>query len=199
MPVRVLREVIGEKTPLHLVTKHHIEKVCDVLRRVPLNAAQRYPGLPVQKAIEAAERAKDVRILSERTVANYYILILAVFNYAREDGLIGENPAKTRKLRELFRQKSKKVQRSLFTPDELTAIFQAPLYIGCKDDGNGFAKPGTNKPRGGRFWLPLLALFHGFRSNEAAQLYVEDVAEEGGITYFQVRAAWMASARRISG
>jgi len=173
--VRVLRETIGEDSPLHLVTKQHVERACEVLRRVPLNCTQRYPRLPVQKAIEAAERAKDTRVLSERTLANYYILILAVFNYAVEDGLIPANPAKTRKLREMFRQKKKAEQRALFTTDELNAIFHSRLYT-----------ESTDTARNGKFFVPLLCLFMGLRCNEACQPLTADVSEEDGIAYLHV-------------
>ncbi len=32
--------------------------------------------------------------------------------------------------------------RRSFTKDELKAIFNAPLYTGCRDDERNFAKPG---------------------------------------------------------
>ena len=75
----------------------------------------------------------------------------------------------------------------MFSADELNGLFHSPLYCGCQDDESGFATPGPNKPRRGRFWVPLLALFHGLRLNEAAQLYSEDVCEEDGIPYLWIR------------
>ncbi len=187
LAVRILREVIGEQTALHTVSRHHLEKVFDVLCRVPVNMTQRYPGLTAEKAIEAAERAKDTRKLAPRTQRNNHILIVAVFNYAVDEQLISENPAKSRKNSELFKIKKKQPQRQLFTPEELQKIFRAPLYTGCKDDEKGYAKPGTDRPRRGRFWVPILALFHGLRCNEACQLYASDIGEEKGIPYLHIR------------
>jgi integrase len=43
------------------------------------------------------------------------------------------------------------------------------------------------KPRNGKFWLPLICLFHGFRMQEAAQLNTEDLKVLDGILYFHVR------------
>jgi hypothetical protein len=40
--------------------------------------------------------------------------------------------------------------RRSFTKDELKAIFNAPLYTGCRDDERNFAKPG---PQGTSRWL----------------------------------------------
>jgi integrase len=101
--------------------------------------------------------------------------------------LITGNPAKARKIREIFAEKQAPTRRALFTDDELNAIFYAPLYLGCEDDEKNYARPGTQHPRRGRFWVPLLGLFQGLRCNEACQLYAEDIKEETGIPCIQVR------------
>jgi len=186
LPVRILREIVGEKMPLPQITRNHIEKACEILERVPVNMAKRYPELSIEDAIAAADRTGNKR-LSPRTLSNYYTLIVAIFNYACEDRLITENPAKGRKLREIFAHKKAPTRRALFSADELNAIFHAPLYLGCKDDEKNYARPGTRHPRRGRFWVPLLGLLQGLRCNEACQLYAEDIKEEGGIPCIQVR------------
>ena len=71
----------------------------------------------------------------------------------------------------------KQQTKAQFTVDELNRLFRTPLYTGCKNDEAGYATVGANKPRRGRFWVPLLSLFHGLRLNEAAQLYTEDVKQ----------------------
>ena len=187
LPVRLLRDVIGEKTPLSQISRKDIEKACEILRRLPVNMTQRYPRLSTEQAVAAAYRAGDVQVLQPRTLSNYYTLIVAIFNYARDQGMIDENPAKSRKLRELFRQRKTTARRSLFTPKELNTIFHAPLYSGCKDDEKNYAKAGPRLPRRGRFWVPLLGLFHGLRCNEACQLYAEDVSEESEIPCLKIR------------
>lgn len=40
--------------------------------------------------------------------------------------------------------------------------------------------------RDDKYWLPLLALYHGNRLEEFAQLRREDVKNEGGIWYFDI-------------
>jgi integrase len=74
-----------------------------------------------------------------------------------------------------------------FSVEELNRLFKAPLYTGCVDDENGYSRPGLSRPRRGRFWVPLLALFHGFRCNEACQLFTEDIKEEDGIPFVEIR------------
>jgi integrase len=186
LPVRALREIIGENASISSVSRPQIEKVCGVLRMLPKNATKKYPELSLEAAIAAAEREGNVEKRSERTLKNEYDQLVAVFNYAVDDGLIGTNPAKGRKLRADFKVKRKK-QRVPFSEEELRKIFAAPLYTGCKDDERNYFKPGSERPRRGRFWIPLLALFHGCRMNELCQLYTEDIKSEDGVSYLAIR------------
>jgi hypothetical protein len=43
IPCRILREFFGENTSLDAITSEEIERLFDLLRRLPANAAQRYP------------------------------------------------------------------------------------------------------------------------------------------------------------
>jgi hypothetical protein len=186
IPARITREVLGEQMPVVDITTEDIEKLCDLLRQFPKNAAQRYRGLTLQQAIAEAKNRGDVERLSPKTLANYFNNIVTIFNFAVEKRLISHNPAKGRWLRQSF-EHEKRQAKPQFTVDELNRLFRAPLYTGCKDDETGYAIPGPNKPRRGRFWVPLLSLFHGLRLNEAAQLYTEDVKECEGIHYLAIR------------
>lgn len=94
-----------------------------------------------------------------------------LFNYAETEGWLSQNPAKGLALKGV----KKRHRRDPFTVAELTAIFRAPLYMGCRDDESGYAKPGPNRPRRGRFWVPLVGLFTGMRQGEIAQLRTSDV------------------------
>lgn len=57
-----------------------------------------------------------------------------------------------------------------FEDAELRRIFSRPIYTGCRDDKNGFAKPGDRIVRRARYWAPLIALFSGLRCGEILQL-----------------------------
>jgi len=81
--------------------------------------------------------------------------------------------------------KTKIIRRSLGTSDARGASEKLP-YARFQLQTEFDKKVGQNKPRRGRFWVPLLALFHGLRLNEAAQLYIEDVGEEEGISCLQI-------------
>ena len=125
--------------------------------------------------------------LGGKTLENYVNNIVAIFNFVKEKGLIAENLARDKYLRATFRHDTDTKPKAQFTMDELSRLFHAPLYTGCQDDERGYAIPGDYKLRRGRFWLPRIALFHGLRCNEIAQLYTEDVCEVEGITFFEIR------------
>jgi hypothetical protein len=186
IPARIMREVLGEPTPVAETTTEDVEKLCDLLQQFPKNVAQRYPGLTLRQAIEDAKRRGDVQRLSGKTLENYFNNIVTIFNFAVEKRLISHNPAKGRWLRQRF-SAPKHQRKPKFTIDQLNQLFRAPLYTGCKNDDSGYAVAGPNKPRRGRFWVSLLSLFHGLRLNETAQLYTEDVKKVAGIDYLAIR------------
>lgn len=68
---------------------------------------------------------------------------------------------------------AKRDKRHPFSDEQLRAIFNAPLYRGCLDGERGYAKPGLERPRNARFWVPLIALHKQLawcRSNTGKQL-----------------------------
>ncbi|WP_267358935.1 MULTISPECIES: site-specific integrase, partial [unclassified Methylobacterium] len=75
-----------------------------------------------------------------------------------------------------------------FSTEQLTNIFNAPLYTGCLNDEAGYARVGTQVIRRGRFWVPLISLFTGMRMNEICQLLVRDVAQLDGVDVIIVAA-----------
>lgn len=48
------------------------------------------------------------------------------------------------------------------------------------------AVPGPARPRRGRFWVPLIALFSGMRMNEICQLHAADIHRLDGVDCFFV-------------
>ena len=187
VPERALCEIIGKDTPLKSIQSEEVERLLSILRRVPPHAEQRYRNLTLEQAILAAEKEGNQNALKRPTRENYLVNMSAIFNFAMENDWISKNPFKGRRLRKAFLGAEEEVGKAHFSSDELNRLFRAPLYVGCKDDEMGFAKIGPNRPRRGRFWVPLLSLFLGCRLNEVAQLYTEDVGEEWGIAFLHIR------------
>lgn len=173
----VLRDLIGAETAVRTIRPSDCQRVRDLLLRLPPNASKRFKGLSLT---EAADRADTLGLkrLSPTTVNSYLHNLSSIFGWAVRSWECDRNPAEGLRVADPRRSKDK---RDAFSPDQLHRIFNAPLYTGCKDDGTGYAKPGPNKPRRGRFWVPLLSLFSGMRLNECCQLHTGDVREQDGV------------------
>jgi len=189
--IRLLQDILGEGTPIHEIQRPEVERLCDLLERLPSNATKRYPGKSPAKAIEEADRKNDPHRLAMNTLRNYFFNMFSIFDYALQTELISKNPFDDHWFKGRFTPKEEDGENEddtvEFTVDELNKIFRAPLYTGCKDDERGYAKPGLNVIRRGRFWVPLIGLYQGFRLNEICQLYTQDLKEEDGELVFEVR------------
>ncbi|MDB6119545.1 MAG: Phage integrase family protein [Verrucomicrobiaceae bacterium] len=185
VPIRLLQQFFTDACPLSAIDPEKMRDFFDLLEKVPVNAQQRYRGLSLKDAIAAAEKVGDVKRLGAKTLANYLCNVVAIFNFGKELKMVEDNPASVRFLRERYSEESE--EKSLFSIDELNKLFSTPLYTGCVDDARNYAKPGSNVPRRGRFWVPLLALFQGSRLNELCELFVEDVKEEEGVWFVSIR------------
>jgi len=97
--------------------------------------------------------------------------------------MIDRNPAQGLRVPDPTLRRDKRLP---FSTAQLRAIFAAPLYTGCVDDGNGYATPGASRPRNARFWIPLASMFCGLRLNEACQLDVSDIRRIEEIACFVI-------------
>ena len=186
IPCRLLREELGEKTSVESVTKERMEELYGLLRRAPSNVTKRYRGLRLKEAIELADKQGDTKRLSVKSLDNYRVNIEAIFNFAVEEEYITKNPAKGRTLRALMEGGVPPKPKVHFTVDEMNRLFRLPPFDLSEGAKVGL-KPGKKMLAKGRAWVCLLSLFHGFRLNEVAQLYTEDVKKEDCIPFIEIR------------
>jgi integrase len=186
IPIRILLEVLGPQRIISDINQEDIRRVGESLEKIPSHVSQKYPRLKLLNAIQEADAEGNKKRLTKQTVTKYYSGMSAVFNWAVEEGLIENAPTKGRNIRKEFAAQVKKV-RPPFTATELKALFASPIFTGCIDDGWHANTHGETHPRRGKFWIPLLSLFHGARLNELCQLYCQDIKEEDGIPYFHIR------------
>ena len=96
-------------------------------------------------------------------------ILKTLFNSAINQELLDKNPTDHFKLP--YKRPHK--PRVGFTPEDLTRIFDSPIYT------QGYLPLGGGKIA--CFWLPLLALFTGARLEELAQLQVSDIRIAQGL------------------
>ncbi len=181
---RALKDFFGAATPLVEIRREDVRAFMDLLRRVPSNATKHYPGKTLQQAADLADRA-GLPSMSSDTANGYLRSLGSIFRFAVEEGYVDTDPTSGILLpKESVRAKDKRLP---FDLADLRAIFAAPLYTGAVDDGPGYARPGPNVVRRGRFWVPIIALFSGMRLNEICQLTVDDFDEDDGVPVILIR------------
>lgn len=182
----VTRGLWGRDRAMALVGRDDCRRLLDVLRVLPPNVAKRHRGKPFSRVVELAESGRTGPVMNPATVNGYLSKLRAVLNYAQNEGWIDRNPARGLRVVDPVRARDK---RKPFSPDQLRLIFDAPIFRGCQNDGDGYAVPGPARPRRARFWIPLLALFAGLRMNEACQLEADDIVLIDGIWCLSISSA----------
>lgn len=177
MPFRVLKEIVGAGTPLASVSREHARQVRLLLAKLPANATKRFRDTPLQRVAKLAE-AQGLKPMDAVTAEKILRNLSAFFSWAiREEFFVARNPFE--KLQPLQEKKGAEEGRRPYDDEALLRIFSSPIYT----ERMGYDKNPS------RYWVPLLALYQGARSNEICQIELADVAEEEGTPVIHIRRA----------
>ena len=104
-------------------------------------------------------------------------------NWGVKQGLMSANPFRDMKLE----VKKSRTQRQPFTPAELKKILKPELYL---DNTINYSHPiyksGGVKNGLPYYWVFILGIFSGLRTNEMAQMRLEDIKKESNIWFLHV-------------
>jgi integrase len=182
---RLFTEVIGAKTLLTSIDREKARKLLGTVKALPASATKRFRNRRVEEIVRLAE-ARGLKPMSVVTANSYMSAFASLMDFAVKEHLIEKNPATSLRLpNDGIRRQNK---RQPFSSSDLVEIFAAPLYTGCLNDGWGYARPGPDRPRRGRFWVPLIALYSGMRLNEICQLSEDDIVVEDGTDIILIRS-----------
>jgi integrase len=167
--IALIREIVGDETPVDVVDYDACLRVRTVLARLPANRTKLYGDLPLDQAIARAEKEAKP-LLASVTQERYLAALQDILDLAAKKRLITVNPAEGLKpiKRDAVAASDK---RKPFTLEQIADFFKSGFYAECAKHPPAFAHDKT----GWRFWLPLLCLFTGARPNEMAQLHVADL------------------------
>jgi len=180
---RVMDEVIGFDQRLRNINRDDCKAVRDILVKLPPNSTKLYAGYTFAEAAKKGE--EDGRsALSGTTVNSYLHKMSTLFNFAVAEERMERNPAKSLALAGYDHTEE---DRNPFSEAQLQKIFAAPIFTGCENEGRGWSNVGPLRPKGTKFWIPLIGLFHGMRLNEICQLRVDDFYNSDSIWLFDVR------------
>lgn len=178
------KEVAGDKA-LSQYNKDDARRFKAILLKLPANWKKK-PEVRELTILEAADKAAETGLhpMSSATLNKALRRVGAFWNWAEahHDG-IRTGLFKGLTIKEGV---SAREQRDPFSTDQLSRLFNSPLYTGCRSE-RFCAEPGDHLMHGtARYWLPLLGLYTGARLNELCQLTVKDVREEDGITFLDI-------------
>lgn len=139
---------------------------------------------PLKELVALTQGDGAVAALSPRTVNKHMSKLSSLLAWAQMQGYVASNEAKGVH-KSTNRKRDARKDRAAWAPDQLKKLFSSPFYQGCKS-ATRRAERGQLIIKDHFYWLPLIGAFHPVRAEEIAQLYVNDVREEGGILYFDI-------------
>lgn len=158
----VVFQILGDDTPVDEITEADCEQVRDLIARLPPN----FMKLPdadkhtLEELADLAERKKMSK-LSPTGVNNYLRWLLTFLAYCHRKGMMDRMPTAYAEIK-VADPVRKQDKREAFSNDQLNVIFRSRVYQDQERDSS-------------LFWVPLIALWNGMRSNEICQLDVADI------------------------
>lgn len=183
---RLLKEVIGGEKVVGEIGRKDCRQVREVLLQLPANATKKFPRLSfreIAEKVSALPAHKRPPMLDEKTRNGHLHRMSTFFQFAVNETHMVVNPAKGLASDDAKHSKS---DRSPFTTAELVAIFGSQTFCSPPGTTEGRLCPLEPSKESTRYWVVVIALFHGMRANEICQLRISDVKNEGGVRYFNV-------------
>ena len=181
----VVVKFFGPNTAMSAITRDRCHEFRDLVARLPPNFSKAKDAPAADAALEevvAYADRKGLERIAYATQELYLARMTAFFNWARKERITPDLDVSD--IRPRGRPPERHALRSSFDAAQLTAIFTAPIYSGCKNDERGFRTPGPRVIKRSRYWLPLLGLCTGMRESEILRLKASQIKKSGGGTYF---------------
>lgn len=179
--LRRFLEVCGDR-PVDAYNRGDISRFLDTLRRLPST----YGKSPKDKVRSLADiiteaDTKYAERLTDKTVKRHLSALSQFFRIAMDLGHLTVTARRELVDDHQFRDdRAARDQRDAWTPEELTKLFASPVWMGCLSPDRR-SQAGPEIIRDAKFWLPILALYHGARLEEFADLYRRDIERDAGI------------------
>ena len=174
---RLLRDVLGSKRALTSIGREEGRLLFETVKALPkgIGKNRHLKGLSVPEAVEKG-RDLALPVISPKTVNGVYMgLLKTIFAWGLREQWLTANPLAGLLVEDNVAEADK---RDPFTTEQLRKLFAGPPW-----------NPRNDSPRGKalHFWGPLIALFHGMRRGEIAQLDASSVVEVDGHPVILIR------------
>lgn len=175
----------GDDHPIDAITADGMRDLKEGLLELPKNWSKKLKGMTIREAAEHNRTADLPRLDVPALIGKRWKPMVDFLAWAHANGYAPTNPADGMKIM-LSRAARSEKKRDQFEIEDLSTIFNAPIFRGAHSDGQWW-EPGTHQIRDHRFWLPLLAAFTGGRRGELCQLRTADVITREGVTCLYIR------------
>lgn len=183
---RRLMERLGD-VPVQTVSSEALEGFLIDLRRFPKTRRPEVAKLTFDEILRDHPTVGPP--LAAPTVWKHFASYKLVFEYAHNMRLITFNPVKA----VMPRKPKPTSEKRAYTPEEIEGIFSRPMFTGCAKTHNSNGElwgyrdePGAILLKDGRYWMPILNLFHGNRMEEWGGAKLDDIKRDGDIDYLDL-------------
>lgn len=164
----VLKKILGDKS-VNNYSRGDLIACRDALTKLPTNFTKKreFNAIPITELCKQSW----CETLKPRSVNTYISLLSSLFKWMSQNGYIVSN-----------------IATGLMLPIDASPDEERKAY--ALED---IQRIKLNLPRGKdhpeRYWIPMIAMYQGFRLDEACQLHLEDVIEVDGIICFDINDA----------
>jgi len=182
-------EIIGN-IPVSSLSKEHIRTYIKTQIKLPINRRKnpKYRDLSIDEIM----KLKDVKPQSRVNVNKFLTRLTTFMRFGVSQGYIKDNYIDGMKIPISKTEERKK--REPFSPEDLVKILHPKTYLdwtidfGLKTKSD---KPNPVKYQNPFYWSFLIGIFSGMRTNETAQLLIDDIVNDSNV--------WMISIDETEG
>ncbi len=158
----IVFQILGDDAPVGDITEADCERVRDLIARLPPNFTK-LPDAERRTLEEIANLAEQRNLtkLSPTGVNNYLRWLMTFLAWCHRKKLLAQLPTAYAEIK-MADPVRKQDKRDSFTDDQLNVIFRSRVFADQERESS-------------LFWVPLIALWNGMRSNEICQLDVADI------------------------
>lgn len=172
--LRVIQEILGNVSISQANTMESLTRFKRVLGKYPLNRQQRYGDRPLKSILESET---NYQTISPKTANMYIARMMAVVEYAIKAKMVDSG--------NVYRNERFKTETAA---EEERSAYDAQDIIRLMDALCTQQLWGTGPPRPERFWIVLIALFHGLRLGNIIGLTKADICQtDRGLWIFRLR------------
>lgn len=175
-------------TDIRALRQGHVARFIEMLRALPKS----YRKSPKDREKTLAQILADGQGLpadkigmSEATINRNLGYIGQIIRRAKSEGILISQTIDLGLLhvKETKRERDKRLP---FSPEDIAAIFQSPVWHGYRSPKRRHT-PGNILTKDGLYWVPLIGVYTGARREEIAALMVDEIIEVNGIWCFDIK------------